>query len=291
MKKLNLWLFAGLTLSLLTFAAHAFAAGPVSGEMTLQPAATPVMERITEFHQMLLYIITGICLFVFALVGFILLRFNAKANPEPSKTTHNTLLEIVWTVIPVVILIMIAIPSLKLLYYTDHVENPDMTIKVTGYQWYWNYTYVGEDDEFSFDSRLIDEHDTEAVAKRGAAYKRLLSADNQLVLPVDTNIQILVTGGPDDVIHSFAVPPFGIKVDAVPGRTNETWARITKPGTYYGQCSELCGKGHAFMPIEVKAVSKAEFKQWLEFAKKEYASYDDFKAQQTVQLAKAEEVE
>lgn len=281
MKNGCFWLLAALVAA--AAAGPAFAAGPEMWEMTLQPAATPTMERITEFHSLLLYIITAISLFVFALMLFICIRFWAPFHSKPSQTTHNTLLEVVWTVIPVVILIIIAVPSFKLLYYADRTEAPDLTIKVTGYQWYWNYTFPGaEGEEFAYDSRLVDEKDIDPAKGQ----KRLLSVDNPLVLPVGENIRILVTAGPDDVIHSFAVPAFGIKLDAVPGRINETWARIEKPGTYYGQCSELCGKGHAYMPIEIRAVSREEFEAWQASARQEFASYDDFKAgRAAVQLA------
>ncbi len=285
MKNKFLRLCAGLALCLLALPGPAFA-DPVDWQKGFQPAATPVMERIIDFHNMLLYTITAICIFVFALMLFIFLRFNAKANPEPSKTTHHTMLEVIWTVIPVVILIVIAVPSLKLLYYTDRVAKPEMTIKVTGYQWYWNFAYPDYED-LTFDVRLIDEKDEKGIAAlqdAGRPFKRLLSTDNQLVLPTDTDIQILITAGPDDVLHSFTVPSFGFKLDAVPGRINETWTRITKPGTYYGQCSELCGQGHAYMPVEVKAVSKEEFRQWLDLQKQ--ASNEDYKAQP--KLAKAE---
>ncbi len=263
------------------FANPSFASEPLPWQTGFQPAATPVMEQINDFHNFLLYIITAVSVFVFLLMIFIMVRFNAHANPEPSKTTHHTMLEVVWTVIPVVILIIIAVPSFKLLYYMDRVENPDMTIKVTGYQWYWGYEYP-DHDNLSFEAYMIPDEDID----KSKGQKRLLSTDNQLVLPVDTNIQILVAAA--DVIHALAVPSFGIKLDAVPGRINETWARIEKPGTYYGQCSELCGKDHAYMPLEIRAVSKEEFKAWVKFAQKEYASYDMFKAQH-IQLAKAEE--
>lgn len=262
----------------------AVAAGPELWEINLQPAATPTMARITSFHNMLVYIITGITAFVILLLLFIFARFNAHVNKTPSKTTHNTMLEVVWTVVPIIILIMIAVPSMKLLYYGDRTANPEMTVKITGYQWYWGYEYP-DYEGLTFNSYMIPSKDIDPAKGQ----KRLLSADTQLVLPVDTNIQILVTAA--DVIHAFAMPAFGVKIDAVPGRINETWARIEKEGSYYGQCSELCGKDHAFMPIEVRAVSKEEFKEWLEFAKQQQTySYDDFKAQRG-KLAKKEGLE
>lgn len=225
-------------------------------QMGMQEAATPVAERLHHFHNFLLVIIAGIVVFVFSLLLFVMARFNSRANPTPSQTTHNVLLEIVWTVVPVIILITIAVPSFKLLYYMDRTENPEMTLKVTGYQWYWGYEYP-DHGGVSFTSNMVPRTDIDTA--KGQI--RNLSVDNPLVLPVDTDIQVLVTAA--DVLHSFAVPAFGIKTDAVPGRTNETWIRIEKEGTYYGQCSELCGANHAFMPVEVHAVSKEAFAQWV----------------------------
>ncbi len=266
---------------LLVFSAlHAPAmANPVDWEMGMQAAASPVAERIHSFHHMLLIIISSIVVFVFCLLIYVVLRFNAKANPTPKQFSHNVLIEVIWTVIPVVILIIIAIPSFKLLYYGDHTETPEMTLKVTGYQWYWGYEYP-DYDGISFNAYMVPENEVTPDQPR------LLATDNPVVLPVDTNIQVLVTGA--DVIHSFAVPALGFKIDAVPGRFNETWVRITKPGTYYGQCSELCGKDHAFMPVEIKAVTKEEFKRWVARAKKQY-SYNALDYQdKTYQLASME---
>ncbi len=235
-------------------------------QLGLRDAATPQMERITWFHDsLLMYIITAIVIFVTALLVWVVIRYNEKANPKPSKTTHHVLLEVVWTVIPIIILIVIAVPSFKMLYYLDRVEEPEMTLKVTGYQWYWGYEYQ-DHEGVNFLSYLIPEEEID----ESKGQRRLLSTDNVVVLPIDTNIQILITAA--DVIHAFTVPAFGIKKDAVPGRMNETWIRIDKPGTYYGQCSEICGKDHAYMPIEVKAVTKEEFKKWLVQAKEKFAS-------------------
>lgn len=233
-------------------------------QIGMPPAASPSARHVHAFHDMLLWIIFGVAIFVFVLVFWVCVRYNAKANPKPSVFSHNVLIEVVWTVVPVLILILIAIPSFKLLYYTDRVENPEMTLKVTGRQWYWDYEYPDHDD-LAFSSYMIQDADID-VSK---GQKRLLSTDHPVVLPVDTNIQILITAG--DVIHSWAVPAFGIKLDAVPGRTNETWVRIEKPGIYYGQCSELCGKDHSYMPIEIHALSKEDFEAWLEQAKKDLA--------------------
>lgn len=246
---------------------------PHDWQLGFQEAATPVAERMHHFHTMLLYIITGISLFVLALLVYIVLRFNARANPVPSTRTHNVPLEVIWTVLPVVILIVIAVPSMKLLYYGDRTATPDMTLKVTGYQWYWGYEYP-DNDGYTFLSNIIKTPDID-VSK---GQIDLLSVDNPVVLPIDTNIQIIVTA--QDVIHSFAVPAFGIKSDAVPGRLNQTWVRIEKPGTFYGQCSELCGQNHGYMPIEVRAVPKEDFAGWVKAAaaSKDYLSFDDFKS-------------
>lgn len=241
----------------------ALANAPVDWGLGLQPAATVNMESIVDFHNMLLVIITLIVIVVFILLVYVVLRFNRKANSNPSNVTHNVMLEVVWTVIPVVILIIIAVPSFKILYENDRIENPDMTLKVHGYQWYWGYEYP-DHDGIAFNSYMVKDEDIQP------GQKRLLSTDNVVVLPIDTNISLLVTG--KDVIHAWTIPAFGVKIDAVPGRLNETWFRITKPGIYYGRCSEICGKDHAYMPIEVHAVTKEEFEAWLVKAKEEFAS-------------------
>ncbi|MEM8589225.1 MAG: cytochrome c oxidase subunit II [Pseudomonadota bacterium] len=235
--------------------ASAYAQQPREWQINLQTPATPFAEAGLAFNNLLLVIIIGISVFVLALLAIVIFRFNAKKNPTPSKTTHNTLLEVVWTVVPVLILVVIAVPSFRLLYLGDRVENPEMTLEVTGYQWYWGYEYPDQQiDEFS--SYMIPDEDIDEEAGQ----LRLLSVDNPVVLPVDTDIQILVTAA--DVLHSFAVPAFMIKTDAVTMRWNETWARIQEEGVYYGQCSELCGIGHGFMPIEIRAVSREAFDQW-----------------------------
>ena len=213
-------------------------------QMNLQPAASPVMEKVHDFHYLLLVIQVGIVLLVLAIMAYVCFRFNAKRNPVPSKTTHNTLLEVVWTAVPIVILVIIAIPGMRLLYFHDRAHDYEMTLKVTGHQWYWTYSYPDQ-GEFEFDSIMIPDDDLQE------GQPRLLTVDNRVVLPVDTNIQVLITA--DDVIHNWAVPALGMKIDAVPGRTNERWVRIDKEGTYYGMCSELCGVNHGFMPIQVEA--------------------------------------
>jgi cytochrome c oxidase subunit 2 len=199
-------------------------------------------------------------------MAYIVVKFNAKANPTPTKTTHNSLLEVLWTVIPILILIGITIPSLKLLYYTDRTPDPEMTIKVVGNQWYWSYVYL-DHGEFEFDSYILDDDELEE------GQPPLLSVDEPVVLPVGTNIRILVVS--NDVIHNFAVPSLGLKLDTTPGRTNETWVNINEPGDYYGMCSELCGVNHGFMPIHVKALSKEDFAAWVVEANEEFASNDD----------------
>jgi cytochrome c oxidase subunit 2 len=223
-------------------------------QLGLQEQATPVMSQMSDFHNLLLIIITGITLFVLGLLVYVMWRFNAKKNPTPSKTAHHTMLEVVWTIVPVLILLVIAVPSFRLLYFMDRTENPEMTVVVRGYQWYWSYEYPDQQIPEYTSYMLPDE-------EIGPGQLRLLSVDNPMVVPVDTDVQILVTAG--DVLHSWAVPSFGMKRDAVPGRMNETWIRVDEEGTYYGQCSEICGVGHAFMPIEVKAVSREAFDDWV----------------------------
>jgi len=238
---------------------------PAPWQFGFQEAFSPVAHEMHDFHNLLLWIITIITLFVLALMIFVAVRFNRKSNPTPSKTSHNTLLEFVWTVAPVLILIVIAIPSFSLLYYGDRVEKADMTLKAVGYQWYWGYEYVDEDG-LAFEAVMLEEDEL----KEGQP--RLLATDNVIVLPIEQNIRLLVTA--EDVLHSWAMPAFGVKMDAVPGRINETWMRIEKEGMYYGQCSELCGARHGFMPIAIKAVSMEEYKAWLVKAKEEFASND-----------------
>ncbi len=243
----------------------AMAEGLADWGFSFQPAATSSAQRIHDFHDLLLVIITLITLFVLVLLIYVAVRYNKRANKEPSNVTHNVLLEVIWTVIPVVILIVIAVPSFKLLYKNDRIEKPEMVVKINGYQWYWGYEYP-DNDGITFDSYMIPDEEI----KEGQI--RLLSTDNALVLPVDTDIAILVTA--HDVIHAWTIPAFGVKIDAVPGRTNETWFRIDKPGVYYGQCSEICGRLHGYMPIEVHAVSKEEFKAWTEKAKEKFSVLD-----------------
>jgi cytochrome c oxidase subunit 2 len=238
-------------------AAFAELGQPAPWEWTLQESATPVMDNITWFHNFLFWLITIITLFVLGLLVAVVVKFNAKANPIPSKTTHNTLIEVAWTLIPVLILVGIAVPSFRLLFQQLDIPKADLTIKATGKQWYWSYSYP--DSKFEFDSLLAQDKKP-----------RLLGVDNEMVVPVNKVVRIQTTGA--DVIHSFAVPAFGIKIDSVPGRLNETWFKSTKLGMFYGQCSELCGKDHAFMPIAVRVVSDQEFAAWVETAKKKFAT-------------------
>jgi cytochrome c oxidase subunit 2 len=250
----------GLTVAGMALAAGgaAFGAQPQPWEITLQPAATPVMENIISFHNLLLVIITIITLFVLALLVIVVVKFNAKTNPVPSRTTHNTLIEVAWTLIPVLILVGIAVPSFRLLFQQLDIPKADLTVKVTGKQWYWSYAYP-DNGKFEFDSLLAQDKQP-----------RLLGVDNEMVVPVNKVIRVQTTGA--DVIHAFAVPSFGIKIDSIPGRLNETWFKATKTGVYYGQCSELCGKDHAFMPIAVRVVNDQEFATWVEAAKKKFAA-------------------
>ena len=250
----------GLTVAGMTLAAGgaAFGAQPQPWEITLQPAASPVMENIISFHNLLLVIITIITLFVLALLVIVVVKFNARTNPVPSRTTHNTLIEVAWTLIPVLILVGIAVPSFRLLFLQLDIPKADLTVKATGKQWYWSYAYP-DNGKFEFDSLLAQDKQP-----------RLLGVDNEMVVPVNKVIRVQTTGA--DVIHAFAVPAFGIKIDSIPGRLNETWFKATKVGMYYGQCSELCGKDHAFMPIAVKVVSDQEFAAWVEAAKKKFAT-------------------
>jgi cytochrome c oxidase subunit II len=231
---------------------------PAPWEYKLQGSVTEVMDYITWFHNWLFVLITIITLFVLALLVIVVIKFNAKANPVPSRTTHNTLIEVAWTLIPVLILVTVAIPSFRLLFLELDVPKADLTIKATGKQWYWSYAYP-DNGKFEFDSLM-------AADKQ----PRLLGVDNEMVVPVNKVIRVQTIGA--DVIHSFAVPAFGIKIDAIPGRLNETWFKATKTGMFYGQCSELCGKDHAFMPIAVKVVSDQDFAAWVEDAKKKFAA-------------------
>ena len=259
---------ASLGAAVATFVATAaFADQPKPWQMGLQDAATPIMQEIRWFEQYTLWFIVPITLFVLALLIWVGLRYRASSNPNPSRTSHNTLIEVIWTVGPVVILLFIAVPSFNLLtaQYTPP-EEPKLTIKATGYQWYWGYEYQTAENPLSFDSVIMKEEDRAAMGKEDkAAYPRLLAVDNEIVVPVNTTVRLLVTAA--DVLHSFAMPAFGVKVDAVPGRLNHSWFKAEREGLYYGQCSELCGKDHAFMPIAFRVVSQERYDSWLEAAR------------------------
>ena len=259
-------------------AAAAWAEGLQPWEIGMQPPATPVKDRLSAFHDELLIIITLITVFVLSLLVYVMWRFNHRRNPVPSRTSHNTVIEMLWTVVPVLILVVIAIPSFKLMYYMDRVPNPEMTIKVTGHQWYWSYEYPDQGG-IAFDSNVIPDADLKP------GQKRLLDVDNPLVVPADTIIRVLVTG--TDVIHSWFIPSFGVQEYAIVGRLNESWMKIEHEGTYYGQCNQICGVNHAFMPIKVEAVSKDAFQKWLGDAKKKFARHDNGSA--TVRVAAASE--
>jgi cytochrome c oxidase subunit 2 len=248
-------------------AAFAERGQPAPWEYKLQESGSVVMDNIEWFHNVLLVIITVITLFVLALLITVMVKFNARANPTPSRTTHNTLIEVAWTLIPVLILVAIAVPSFRLLFLELDVPKADLTIKATGKQWYWTYTYP-DNGKFEFDSLLACDE-----TRKKCTEPRLLTVDNEIVVPVNKVVRVQTTGA--DVIHSFAVPAFGIKIDAIPGRLNETWFKAEKVGMYYGQCSELCGKDHAYMPIAVRVVEDKDFVAWVEAAKKKYASAKD----------------
>jgi cytochrome c oxidase subunit 2 len=254
-----------LAAALVAVSAGATAGAPEPWQLGLQPAATPVAEQLHSLHDWLVIIITVITAFVLLLLLYVMVRFNARRNPVPSRTSHNTLVEVLWTVLPIVILVGIAIPSFRLLYFADRTQEAEMTLKIIGHQWYWSYEYPDQGN-FTFDALLVPDDEI------GDGQLRLLDTDNEVVLPVDTNVRLLMTA--DDVIHSWAIPAFAVKLDAVPGKTNETWTRVTREGVYYGQCSELCGVGHGYMPIRVRAVSKEAFAAWVAEAQQKFARVD-----------------
>jgi len=265
---------AGVAVAVLASAGAALAGlgQPSDWQIGLQDSATPVMDEIAWFHDFLLWIISIITIFVLALLVAVIVKFNSRVNPVPSRTTHNTLLEVAWTLIPVLILVAIAVPSFRILFFQLRTPQADLTIKATGKQWFWSYSYP--DSKFEFDSLMMSEKERQAALAKDpkAQVPRLLAVDNEVVVPVNKIVRVLVIGA--DVIHAFAVPSFGVKIDAIPGRLNETWFQAKREGIYYGQCSELCGKDHAFMPIAVRVVSEQAFAAWLEQAKKKYAGQD-----------------
>ncbi len=236
--------------------------------MGFQPPASPLMEKINQFHDFLLWLIGLIAVFVGGLMGYVLVRFRSKRNRTPSGVRHSAPLEILWTVVPVIILMGMAVPSFRLLYEAEALPSPEITIRATGYQWYWNYSYP-EYGGFAFDSMMVADEDL------SPGQVRLLSTDNYVAVPVGRTIRVLIAADPDGVIHSWAVPSLGVKMDAVPGRLNEVWFKIDEPGTYYGQCSELCGQGHGFMPIEVRALPETAFAEWVVTSISKFGIDDD----------------
>ncbi len=244
-------------------AAHAQQAGHADNwQLGFIDAASPVMERIDNLHNFILVIIIAIAVLVMGLLAYVMIRFRASRNPTPSTTTHNALLEVIWTAVPILILVVIAAPSFRLLFFQDAAPEPEMTLRVTGQQWFWTYEYP-DNGNISFDAVMLQDNEL------GEGQLRLLETDNRIVLPVDTNIRIEITA--EDVIHGWAVPAFGVKTDAVPGRVNVTWTRIEREGVFRGQCSELCGINHGFMPIVVEAVSKERFREWVVEAQAKFA--------------------
>jgi cytochrome c oxidase subunit II len=239
----------------------------VPEQIDLMPAATQHMQDIHDFHNLLLVIITLITVFVLGLLIWVMVRYNARVNPKPANWSHNTLIEIVWTIVPIVILGLIVVPSFRLLYAGEVIPaNVDLTVKAIGHQWYWSYEYP-DHGGFTFDALMLNDED----AKK-AGEPRLLGVDNRVVVPVGKTVRVIVTSA--DVIHSWTIPAFGSKIDAVPGKLNETWFRAEREGVFYGQCSELCGSRHAFMPIAVEVVSQEKFDQWITEAKAKFAAAD-----------------
>ena len=275
---MNRFLVTVSVLLLANFAGQAWASEPTPWQMGLQPAASPTAAMIVELHDALLIVITVITVFVLGLLMYASIRFRESRNPTPSTTTHHALLEIAWTVVPVLILVAIAIPSMKLLYFADRIEDGDMTLKVVGHQWYWEYQYP-DHGNFGFDANLIPEDELKP------GQKRQMDTDNPVVLPVGKKIRLLFASA--DTIHNWSMSSFGVKIDTTPGRLNETWVQIDRVGTYYGFCSELCGVNHAYMPIMVKAVPPAEFDAWVKKAKQEFARVDEPEApaEATVKVA------
>lgn len=254
--------------ALMALSALPAAALPTDYETGFQAAASPVMEQIEDFHRLLFWIILAVCVFVLALLVWIVVKYRAGANPVPSKVHHNTLLEVAWTLIPVIILVFIAVPSFRLLYFEAAIPKPDVTIKAVGKQWFWTYEYPGAAAGFAYDSLGLNDADAKKAGK-----PRLLGVDNPIYVPVNKVIQIDTVGA--DVIHSWALPQMGVKMDAVPGRINQTWFKATQTGVFYGQCSELCGARHAYMPIEVHVVSQGEYETWLASSKKKFAAIEN----------------
>ena len=280
MLKTRLTAFAAFFSTILIGVGAASAQAPKDWQINFQDAHSPTMERILSLNDILFWICIAICVFVMGLMLYIFIRFNRKRNPTPQTFTHKPVIEVLWTVIPVIVLVAIAIPSFRLLYFMDRTSEAEMTIKAIGHQWYWTYEYPDLGEDISFDAVMLQEDELEE------GQLRLLETDETVVVPVDTNIRLLVTA--DDVIHAWTIPSFGIKIDAIPGRVNEGWFRVDAEGTYYGQCSELCGRDHGFMPIRVEAVSKEAYAEWAAYAQEEYADNDGAAGVAVAHLAPAE---
>jgi cytochrome c oxidase subunit II len=257
--------------SALAFAGTALAAGtgrPEDWQVAMQTPVTELARDTHLFHTWLVWIITLISLFVLALLVAVVMKFNERANPVPERTTHNTLLEVAWTIVPVLILVAIAIPSFRLLRTQLVIPPADITVKTTGHSWYWSYEYPADQGGgFRFEANMVPSDQLQP------GQPRLLATDNDMVVPVNKVVRLQVTAA--DVLHAFAMPSFGLKIDAVPGRLNETWFKAEREGVYYGQCSELCGNGHPYMPIAIRVVSEQAYAAWLAEAKQKFASTAD----------------
>ena len=265
-KSLAMRTFLQTVIFYMTSTSLLYSSEPKNWQLGFQESVTSIMNDVVFMHDYILMpIITAISVFVLFLLFYVCIKFRESKNPNPSKTTHNTFIEIVWTLIPCLILIVIAIPSFKLLYKQDIIPKADVTVKAIGYQWYWGYEYP--DQNIYFESLMVEDKDLKP------GQPRLLATDTEVVVPVNKIVKVLITS--NDVLHAWAIPAFGVKRDAVPGRINETWFKADKEGVYYGQCSELCGIKHAFMPITVRVVSEEKYLEWIELAKKKYAKYPD----------------
>jgi cytochrome c oxidase subunit 2 len=255
---------AGVLLAASVGVAVAGTGVPSDWQMDMQGQVTELGRDVKSFHDWLVWLITAICLFVAALLAAVVIKFREDKNPTPARTTHNTILEVAWTVVPVAILVAIAIPSFRILREQLVIPQADVVVKATGYSWYWGYEYPQDQGGFKFDSNMVQDADLQP------GQPRLLAVDNEMVVPVNKVVKIQVTAA--DVLHSFAVPSFGFKIDAIPGRLNEAWFKADREGVYYGQCSELCGNGHPYMPIAVRVVSEQQYSAWLEEAKQKFAA-------------------
>ncbi len=249
----------------IVLAGPAWAQAPTNWQLGFQPAHSPTQAGIEGLHALVLWLMAFVTIFVAALLAFVVWRYRASKHPVASRVSHHTALEVAWTVIPVLVLVVIAIPSFRLIYFQDRTDAADLTVKVTGHQWYWEYTYPDQGG-LNFSSYPVKEEDL----KQGQL--RNLDVDNRVVVPAGKNVRILTTSA--DVIHSFFIPSLGVQRYAIPGRTIETWVRVDKPGVYYGQCNQVCGTNHSIMPISVEALTETDFAAWVEKAKTKFASGD-----------------